>query len=407
MQAGRLRILFVVPFPPRLGGTHGGAKAIGELLLRSADRHDVGVAYLRHADEPEPERELLERVAVTAKINRPNEPTGLPHVLRALRRRVGLLAGTPLWVSELASPGTTDRVREIINAWRPDVIRLDYPVSAALVPRAPRSAATVLVDYDPLLAQAQSATSARERLELALDRRAWRRFDLRSRKAADAVVVLTERDRRVVAEAGGARLLASIPLGIEPLPALDSSGKDDDSLLFVGNLNHPANRDAVAHLVDDIIPRIHARHHDVLLTVVGQQQADKPFHSATEAVGFTGLVEDVVPFLNDAAIVLAPLRTGSGMRVKVLEALSAGKAVVAYPLALEGIDVEPGRQVIVATSPGEFTHAVLELLGNPELRAEIGHSARAWALENAGWDRVLDAWDELYARVLDRRGSDR
>jgi polysaccharide biosynthesis protein PslH len=397
----RLRILFVVPFPPRLAGTHGGAKAIGELLFRSAERHDVAIAYLRHREEPGPEPELLDRVAVAEEITRPDEPTRLAHVGRALRRRFELVTGTPLWVSELASPHLMRRLRAVVSSWRPDVIRLEYPVTAACLPALqPSTTPVVLVDYDPLLAQTQSATSARERIDRALDRRAWRGFDLHSRQGVDAVVVLTERDRRVVAEAGGARLLKCIPLGIEPLPALDSAGKDD-SVLFVGNLNHPANRDAVVHLMEDILPRMRARRPDVVLTVVGPQSVGRPLWASTEAVVFTGLVDDVLPYLDSAAVVLAPLRAGGGMRVKVLEALSAGKAVVAYPNALEGIEVEPGRHVVVATNASEFAHTVAELLVDRDRRDRLGHEARAWALEHAGWDAAVDAYDELYRHLVE------
>jgi glycosyltransferase involved in cell wall biosynthesis len=394
----QLRILVVVPFPPRLAGTHGGAKAVAELLARTAARHRLALVYLSHHGEPGPEPELTDRFDLVREIERPAEPTGAVHLLRALRRRIALLTGTPLWVSDLWSRRTAKAVRDVAASWRPDVIRLEYPVAAALLGRS--AAPKVLVDYDPLLAQARSASSMRERIEQALDRRAWRRFDSRWRQRVEAVVVLTERDRRVVDEAGGARLLVCLPLGIEPLPALDGSGKED-SLLFVGNLNHPANRDAVTHLIEEIVPRVRARRPEVVLTVVGQELAGAELPAATESVRFTGLVDDVMPYLNDAAVVLAPLRRGGGMRVKVLEALSAGKAVVAYPNALEGIAVESGRHIVVATAAPEYADAVADLLDDRERRLRIGREARSWALEHAGWDSVVDAYDELYRTLLE------
>jgi glycosyltransferase involved in cell wall biosynthesis len=403
MRAGRLRIMFVVPFPPRLGATHGGAKAIGELALRSAERHDIGLVYLRHRDEPGPEDRLLERIELAEEIPRPDEPTGRAHLARALRRRLRLLAGTPLWVSELSSPSATERIRAVAAEWQPDVVRLEYPVSAALLP-SPRGRPAILVDYDPMLMHARSGTGARERAELGLDRRAWRRFDARSRSEVDAVSVLTERDRLAVTAAGGARLVVRIPLGIEPLPALDPRGTDH-SLLFVGNLNHPANREAVAHLVGEIVPAIRAREPGAVLTVVGEPRAGDTRAVETPGVRYAGLVDDVRPYLDAAAVVLAPLRTGSGMRVKVLEALSAGKAVVAYPLALAGIDAEPGRDVVAAGNAQEFAAAVLQLLGDPGRRIEIARAARDWARANVGWDKSLDAWDDLYDRLLEHRAD--
>jgi glycosyltransferase involved in cell wall biosynthesis len=302
-------------------------------------------------------------------------------------------------VSELSSPETSRTIRRLVEEWAPDVIRLEYPVSAALV-RAPFQAPTVLIDYDPMLAQARSAASARERIDLWLDRRAWRRFDRRSRSAVDAVVVLTERDRDVVSGSRGARRVVCIPLGIEPLPTLDSRGRDH-LFLFVGNMNHPSNRDAVDHLVDEIVPAIRAQDPEAVLTVVGQPHAAMPVEAPTAGVRFAGLVKDVYAYLDAAAVVVAPLRTGSGMRVKVLEALSGGKAVVAYPLALAGIGAAPGREVFVAEDAQDFADAVVQLLNDPDRRAEVGRAARAWALEHARWDQNLDAWDELYEELVD------
>jgi glycosyltransferase involved in cell wall biosynthesis len=135
--------------------------------------------------------------------------------------------------------------------------------------------------------------------------------------------------------------------------------------------------------------------------VVGQPHAAMPVEAPTAGVRFAGLVKDVYAYLDAAAVVVAPLRTGSGMRVKVLEALSGGKAVVAYPLALAGIGAAPGREVFVAEDAQDFADAVVQLLNDPDRRAEVGRAARAWALEHARWDQNLDAWDELYGELVD------
>jgi glycosyltransferase involved in cell wall biosynthesis len=110
----------------------------------------------------------------------------------------------------------------------------------------------------------------------------------------------------------------------------------------------------------------------------------------------TGGVPDVTPYLDRAAVVVIPVRMGGGMRVKVLEALAAGKAVVASRLAAEGLDVVHGRQILFAESDREFADATVELLLDVERRASLAAGARAWALENLGWDRVISAYENLY-----------
>jgi glycosyltransferase involved in cell wall biosynthesis len=86
--------------------------------------------------------------------------------------------------------------------------------------------------------------------------------------------------------------------------------------------------------------------------------------------------------------------------VKILEALAAGKAVVASPLAVEGLEVEHGRQLLLAESDEEFATAVTELLDHPEKRAAIARTARQWACENLDWQASVAAYESLYETLL-------
>ena len=99
-------------------------------------------------------------------------------------------------------------------------------------------------------------------------------------------------------------------------------------------------------------------------------------------------------------MVVAPLATGGGMRVKVLEALAAGVALVATPRAIEGIDVTDGLELLVADDDAAFARAVASLLDDPERRASLGAAARRWAEQHAGWDDAMAAYDRLYTRLL-------
>jgi glycosyltransferase involved in cell wall biosynthesis len=116
----------------------------------------------------------------------------------------------------------------------------------------------------------------------------------------------------------------------------------------------------------------------------------------------TGRVADVAPHLAAAAVVVAPLRLGRGMRVKVLEAMAAGKAVVASPLALEGLDVRDGHEVLVAEGADATARAVHALLADRPRRRALADAARAWAEESRTWDDWHDDYTALYASLAGR-----
>ena len=102
---------------------------------------------------------------------------------------------------------------------------------------------------------------------------------------------------------------------------------------------------------------------------------------AGDDVVVTGRVQDVTPYLDRAAVVVAPLRLGGGTRVKVLEALAAGKAVVASPLAAEGITQCDGEHLLLAESDEEFADATTRLLDDPDARSALGRRARELGTE--------------------------
>ena len=398
-------MLFVAPFPPRLAGTHGGAKVVGQLLAQTAERHAAGLVYLRYPGEPDVEDELRERLEIAEAVTRPTSSRGsVGHWAHAARWRAGLLAGRPRLVTELTFREAWTRVRAVATAWRPDVVRLEYPVVGGYLGALDGSPAVrLLADYDALLETARLPRSAAERLEHGLDLRAWRRFrrDLLTR--VDAAVVPTERDRSVLARLGRPTEVVAIPFGADvDLPGLDPAGADD-SLLFVGNLNHQPNRDSAWFLASEVLPRVRKRRPGAVLRLVGERTEELAGHEGVEAAG---RVPDVTPYLDAAAVVVAPARLGAGIRVKVVDALVAGKAVVASPLALEGLALEPGRHAIVA-EPREFADAVSSLLEDRARRAELGTNAREWALANLGWERALDEYDALYARLVNRAGRAR
>ena len=407
MSAGeRLRVLFVAPFPPRLAGTHGGAKVVGQVVARTAERHRVGLVYLRHAGEPDLEQEVAGQLELVEAILRPSGGrTSVAHWLRAARWRANLLAARPRQVTELTLRTASSRLRSVVAAWRPDVVRLEYPaVGGYLAVLAGSRAARILADYDPLLESVRFPRSAAERLEHRLDVRAWRRFRRRLLAEVDAAVVPTERDRALLERLGRPTEVVCAPFGADlDAPALDPAGKDAASMIFVGNLNHEPNRDSVEFLAFEVLPHVRKRHPEALLRLVGERTREFAQLDGVEAVG---RVPDVTPYLDAAAVVVAPARAGAGMRVKVLDALVAGKALVATPLAVEGLALEPGRHAVVSEAPG-FADAVSSLLSDRERRAELGRSARQWALANLGWEQALDTYDALYRRVLSRAGRAR
>ena len=383
------RVLFMTPFPPRLDATHGGGRVVAQTIARLAERERVALLCLRLETEPPADELLRERCDLLEEVPRPLVGSS-PMRLWAQRQRLPLLlSGAPQWVVGCSVAAYGERLRSIMGSWQPDVVQMEYAVMGQygrLVDRT--AAARVLVEHDA----GQGGGG-----------RSWRRYRASVMKRADAVVVFTRRDEEVLRPLAGAVPLARIPFATDiSSTALNPAGHDPPSLLFVGNYSHEPNVEAARRLAKTIFPRLRERHPELVLHLVGEGLPDDVVGPGAVA---TGWVDDLTPYLDAAAVVVAPLSSGGGMRVKVLEALAAGKAVVSSPLAVDGVDVTDGEEVLLAGDDDAFVGAVLTLLADVERRRVQAGRARAWALANLSWDASIRAYQELYESLLERRGA--
>lgn len=166
--------------------------------------------------------------------------------------------------------------------------------------------------------------------------------------------------------------------------------QDVGHLLFVGGLKWYPNRDAMDYFCESIWPELIRRHENLRFTVVG---AHPPKHLIKKGymdqrIKVTGYVDDVRVFFQRADIFVCPIRDGGGTRLKVLDAMAMGKAIVATSIGCEGIDVVPGKDVLIANSPSEFVSQITFLLSNPALKRELGNRARKLAVEKYSWSRI-------------------
>jgi glycosyltransferase involved in cell wall biosynthesis len=407
MKMTQLRLLFLLPFAPRLDATHGGGRATAQLIAGLTARHQVALIYLRAPAEPPVDDILRKRCALVEEILRPNGGFSLAQRWSRLN---SLLRGRPLWATFTAVAAYRARVRTLARTWQPDIVQIEFHVMGQYLSaldgcRAPR----VLTEHEPGAKAARDMWQSRRgfaRVPYYLNRLAWERFERTIFGQVQAVVVFTENDRQAVAQLTQQTPIVRIPLGTmlseQPLNPL---GCLPISLVFVGSFIHPPNVDAAMRLITAIFPEVQARFPELILYVVGDRPPRQIHQMANKNIVVTGRVSDVTPYLDRATLVIVPLRLGGGMRVKVLEALAAGKAVVASPLAIEGLDIVDGDQICLAESDQDFVEQIVQLLDDADRRASLAARARAWACANLGWEKSIAAYEALYESLIQSSGG--
>jgi glycosyltransferase involved in cell wall biosynthesis len=409
-DSGRaLRILLLSPFAPRHDAPHGGGRTIAQLTTHLGRRHDVALLCLRPNGDPPTDEQVRAACELVEEVELPGEGS---NVIARWRRRLRLLhgfaRGTPMWAVDCNVPAFSQLVTRTLESWEPDIVQAEFHVMGSYL-NLVDSGSRVLTEHEPGVTAADETVRAAHGPARSLaraDAAAWRRFESCVLGDADALVVYSERDRRVLEQLATGVPFVRVPLGIDiPETPASSAGDESPTVLFVGNFIHPPNVDAALRLATSIFPSVAQEIPDARLYLVGDRPPRELERAADSNVVVTGRVDDVVPYLERANAVVAPLRRGGGTRVKVLEALAYGKALVASSLALEGIDVTDGVHVLVADADDASAAALVSLLRDRTLRERLGGSARRWAEENLGWRQTIAGYDRLYEDLLQRRDA--
>jgi glycosyltransferase involved in cell wall biosynthesis len=180
------------------------------------------------------------------------------------------------------------------------------------------------------------------------------------------------------------------------------------SILFVGNFAYEPNTDAALYFSRDIFPLILKDVPDVKLFLVGNAPPPEICSlTSNKQIEVTGRVASLIPFYKHADVVVCPLRIGGGVKVKVLEALGFGKAIVSTSVGAQGLDLSTYRAVAVADDLRNFAENVVRLLVQPEVRHIQEREALAYARTLPSWDQVLEAFAGLYEEMADYRVSRR
>jgi polysaccharide biosynthesis protein PslH len=188
-----------------------------------------------------------------------------------------------------------------------------------------------------------------------------------------------------------------------PPPEPESAAREP-LLLFTGTLSYPPNAEAVEWLLAELWPRIRTATPGARLAIVGKDPPEAARRLEDPSVTVTGWVDDVKSWFSRASVVLVPIRSGGGTRLKVLDGLASGRAIVSTTAGAEGIDVRDGEHLLLADGADAFAAAVARAVREPGLRAGLAASGRRLARERYDWDVLAARLAALYEELASASG---
>ena len=403
-----MKILLISPFLPDPEAPAGAPRAIFDRVRLLCREHEVTVAALTEPGD-RPRRYITETGARVYAVARPAIAWH-----KQLRLAAGLLVGgRPVLVQEFGSSRLCGRVGSLVSGERFDVVLVEHALAAQYADCLGEDAPLVVfTDHDVRATfpkgSASRPASLLRRLMLPLDlldRALWRRYTRRAYRSAALVTVPTEEDAAIVRRVAPGARVEVVPFGMAvPVEEMgDEQVREPDTLLFVGNFDHPPNRDAAVWLGREIMPLVWARRPGARLWLVGRNPTTEVQALGGERVTVTGEVPSVREYLARCSLFVAPLRQGGGMRIKLIEALGARTPVVTTTVGARGLGAEAGRHLLVADTARDFAEAVVCALDDPALRARLGAAGQELVRSGLNEDERAARLNALLESVVDGR----
>jgi glycosyltransferase involved in cell wall biosynthesis len=230
----------------------------------------------------------------------------------------------------------------------------------------------------------------------------WRRLQTQVARRVDAVTVTSQLDASRLAGTVAATIVV-VPNGADdpgpPAPRLARDPSSAGTVLFVGLLTYPPNVDAAVFLAEQVAPELRRRLPDVRVRMVGRASDRVKALRSPPEIEVTGFVDDLGAELSGADVALVPIRYGGGTRIKILEAWAHGLPVVTTPAGAEGLDANPGEDLLIAGSPEALADACVRVLTDPALAASLARSGRCRFEESYQWRKLEEAVASLANRV--------
>ena len=392
----KMNILFLsptVPFPL----TDGGRIRVFNLLKQIATKSDVTLLALETQPTDTEGVVQLEQLGIQVHLI-PNAPT-LPRV--SLSTLVNaFLKRQPITVARYALPAYRQKFRELVATEDFDLVHYEMFHTAQF--RTDTDLPGVLsqqnVDSAIWRRLCDETTNPLYKFAYWTQQLAFQRYERVLSPMFDAVACTSDIDAAVFQRHCAEETIEIIPNGVDVTHYQpDFTSEAPAHLIYIGSMDWYPNEDAVAFFADEALPRIQEKVPDVQFSIVGGNPSARVQRLAErEGVVVTGRVPEIKPYFAEATVFVVPLRIGSGTRLKILEALAMGKAIVSTSVGAEGLALKDGEEIFIADEPKAFADAVTRLLTDASLRRRIGGNGRARVEQDYDWRSIGEKLHTLY-----------
>jgi len=387
----------------------GGKLRTWHLLRHLAARHEITYLAFIEPDTPQADIDGMKQVAADVETIRRSDTRKGSWRFYA-DAALHLLDPLPYAVGKYRSAAFRRRLRQLLEQHSFDVIVCDFLFPAVnLPPRLPCAAVifTHNVESEIWRRYAEAADAPLARWLYSVQHTRMMRYEERALRRFDGVLAVSNADRSTLTEIYPGAIHSPVhvvPTGVdtEYFTAAPSQPHSRE-LVFTGSMDWLPNEDAMQFFCREVLPRVRETEPGAALSIVGRSPTPAVSRLAAEpGVRVTGRVDDVRPYMRDAALYVVPLRIGGGTRLKIFEAMAMGKAVVSTSIGAEGLPVTDNQHLVIADGAEPFAREIVRLLRDSAARHRLETAARALVVERYDWSAVAGELETALVRIAAR-----
>ncbi|MCL2742588.1 MAG: glycosyltransferase family 4 protein [Planctomycetaceae bacterium] len=376
-----------------------------ELLAPFTKKHQI--TYLAHIDgkeQPEQLRQMQEAGFNTVCVPRRKRYATAAAIL--LGAVPAMFSSMPISVKRHYSPDFAAKIKELVQKESFDLMHIEwshYAVYGQFVPQLPQFICTHNVEY---LSWKRFTQVTKNPFKIALGLHEAVRmyyFEKHAYRKADYLSTVSENDAEIVRKCFGIEDVAVISNGVG-IAQYDEVSNNPKPAHFVycGSMDAGVNQDAVYYFIKDIFPLIAKKRPDATFCVIGRNPPEKFLQLQTAKIKFLGGVADIRVPLKEGAVEVVPLRIAGGSRLKILEAFAAKIPVVSTSIGAEGLEIEDGKNIVLADTPEDFADKAVALLDDEALQRTLIENGRKLADEKYDWSSIASLVERAWLRTIEK-----
>ena len=415
-----MRILFLClrcPYPPQRGDRIRSYNFIKQL----SKRHDITLVFFAESESD------IEAVKHLQPFCERVEWVKFSPSFALINTAIHCLSRIPLQVHYWYSPQMQRKINQLLAEENFQLIHAQLFRMGQYVIKT-EGIAKVLDLCDSLalnLSRRAELDCTPKRFLVKLEEKRVRRYEVEIMKAFDSGTVVAHFDRDYLLNQDNSLNLSVVPMGVDlkyfqPLKVNNDSNRGDvtekqnmtltvqedfaddrsKNLLFTGTMNYFPNSDAVIYFCNNIFPLIQKQHPDATFYIVGNHPTEQIRRLADQkGVVVTGYVPDIRPYFEKASVFVAPLRAGSGIQTKNLEAMAMGIPVVTTSIGAMGLEAETDIELLIADTPETFAERVIHLIENPDIRQNLANAGRKRVEASYDWQVLVNRLEQVYDQI--------